>query len=103
MTELLQDLRVGARQLMRRPGFAAVAIGSLALGVGVTTTLFTVVNAVLLKASPLRDPAHLVELYSGEDGELPQLTTSYPDYLSLRAEVPAFQGLAAYAYVRGVL
>ena len=103
MTEFLQDLRVGARQLRRRPAFAAAAIGSLALGVGVTTTLFTVVNAVLLKASPLRDPARLVEVYSGQEGELAQLTTSYPDYLSLHAEVPAFQGLAAYAFVRGVL
>ena len=103
MIEFLQDLRVGARQLIRGPGFAAVAIGSLALGVGVTTTLFTLVNSVLLKASPLRDPAHLVEVYSGQQGQLPQLTTSYPDYLSLRAEVPAFQGLAAYAFVRGVL
>ena len=55
MSEFVQDLRVGARQLVRRPGFALTAIGSLALGIGVTTTLFTVVNAVLFKSSPLRD------------------------------------------------
>ena len=57
MGEFLQDLRVGARQLARRPGFAAAAILSLALGVGVDTTLFTIVNAVLFKSSPLADPA----------------------------------------------
>ena len=103
MGEFLQDLRVGARQLVRRPGFAATAIGSLALGIGVTTTLFTVVNAVLFKSSPLRDPAQLVEVYSGQRDRAMPLTSSYPDYLSLRTQVPAFSGLAASAFVRGVL
>ncbi len=103
MGEFLQDLRVGARQLRRRRGFALAAIGSLALGIGVTTTLFTVVNAVLFKSSPLRDPAGLVEVYSAQRGEDMQLTTSYPDLHALRAGVPAFNGIAAHAYVRGVL
>ncbi len=103
MGEFLQDLRVGARQLVRRPGFALTAIGSLALGIGVTTTLFTVVNAVLFKSSPLADPARLVEVYSGQQGETMQLTSSYPDYKSLLAEVPAFADIAAHAFVRGVL
>ena len=92
MGEFLQDLRVGARQLARRPGFAAAAILSLALGVGVNTTLFTIVNAVLFKSSPVADPARLVEIYSGATADLPQLTTSYPDYLDVRAEVRAFEG-----------
>lgn len=103
MGEFLQDLRVGARQLRRRPGFALAAAGSLALGIGVTTTLFTVVNAVLFKSSPLRDPARLVEVYSSQRGEDMQLTTSYLDLQSLRAGVPAFSAMAAHAYVRGVL
>ena len=103
MGEFLQDVRVGARQLARRPGFAVAAIGSLALGIGVTTTLFTVVNAVLLKASPLRAPERLVELYSAQKGESMALTTSYLDYQSLVAEVPAFSAIAANAFVRGVL
>jgi predicted permease len=103
MGEFLQDLRVGARQLVRRPAFAATAIGSLALGIGVTTTLFTVVNAVLFKSSPLRDPARLVEVYSTQRGEDMLLTTSYPDLQSLRAGVPAFSAIVAHAYVRGVL
>ena len=103
MGEFLQDVRVGARQLARRPGFAAAAILSLALGVGVNTTLFTIVNAVLFKSSPVADPSRLVEIYSGASADLPQLTTSYPDYLDLQAQVPAFQGVAAHAFVRGVL
>jgi len=103
MDEFVQDLRVGVRQLMRRPGFALTAIGSLALGIGITTTLFTVVNAVLFKSSPLRDPAALVEIYSSQRGEEMQLTTSYPDLQSLRAGVPALGGIAGHAYARGVL
>ena len=103
MGEFLQDVRVGFRQLVRRPAFAVTAIGSLALGIGVTTTLFTVVNAVLFKSSPLRDPSRLVEIYSMQRGEDMQLTSSYPDLQSLRAGVPAFSGIAGNAYVRGVL
>jgi len=103
MSEFLQDLRVGARQLVRRPGFALTAVGSLALGIGLTTTLFAVVNAVLFKSSPLREPAQLVEIYSSQRGEDIQLTTSYLDLQSLRAGVSAFSGIAAHAYVRGVL
>lgn len=103
MSEFLQDLRVGVRQLVRRPAFALTAIGSLALGIGLTTTLFTVVNAVLFKSSPLRDPAQLVEVYSSQRGQDMQLTTSYLDLQSLRAGVPAFSALAGHAYVRGVL
>jgi len=104
MGEFLQDVRVGFRQLVRRPAFAVTAIGSLALGIGVTTTLFTVVNAVLFKSSPLRDPSQLVEIYSMQRGDDPMpLTSSYPDLQSLRAGVPAFSGIAANAYVRGVL
>ena len=90
MGEFLQDVRVGFRQLVRRPAFAVTAIGSLALGIGVTTTLFTVVNAVLFKSSPLRDPSRLVEIYSMQRGDDPMpLTSSYPDLQSLRAGVPA--------------
>lgn len=103
MSEFLQDLRVGLRQLLRRPAFAVTAIGSLALGVGLTTTLFTVVNAVLFKSSPLREPDRLVEIYSSQRGQDIQLTTSYPDLQSLRAGVPALSGIAGHAYARGVL
>ncbi|MGD9905666.1 MAG: ADOP family duplicated permease [Vicinamibacterales bacterium] len=99
---ILQDIRVGVRQLAHRPAFAAAAILSLALGIGAVTTLFTVVNAVLFKSSPLAEPDRLVEVYSGRS-DFPQMTTSYPDYLALGAEVAAFQAVAAHAFVRGVL
>jgi predicted permease len=101
--ELIQDLKHGVRLLSRRPGFAIVAVASLALGVGLNTTLFSVVNAVLLRATPAREPERLVEVYSSLSDDLPYLTTSYPDYLSLRDEADAFAGVAAHAFVRGIL
>src|SRR5262245_37485259 len=99
----MQDLKHGVRLLARRPGFTAVAVASLALGVGLNTTLFSVVNAVLLRDTPIAEPERLVEIYSSEHEEYPYLTTSYPDYLSLREEADAFRGLAAHAFVRAIL
>ena len=102
MTAFARDLRHGVRQLLRRPAFACAAIGSLALGIGLTTTLFSVVNAVLLRKTPIERPDALVEIYSSLY-DFPQLTTSYPDYLSLVEGVDAFEGMAAHAFVRGIL
>jgi predicted permease len=96
------DLRHGFRQLLHQPGFSAAAIGSLALGIGLTTALFCVVNAVLLRGAPVRQPDRLVEIYSGIP-DYPQLTNSYPDYLSIRERADVFQGVAAHSWVRAVL
>ncbi|MFZ0854608.1 MAG: hypothetical protein WAO08_36090, partial [Hyphomicrobiaceae bacterium] len=103
MTAFLRDLQQGARQLIRRPGFSAAAIASLALGIGLNTTFFSVVNAVLLKGSPVSRPDRLVEIYTGLTKDFPQLTTSYPDYVDIRQGAGALQGIAASAYVRGIL
>jgi predicted permease len=97
-----RDLRHGIRQLIRQPGFSLAAIGSLALGIGLTTTLFSVVNAVLLRATPVARPDRLVEIYSGST-DYPQLTSSYPDYQSIRASVEALEAVAAHSYVRAIL
>jgi predicted permease len=100
---MLSDLGFGARQLVRRPGFAAAAILSLAFGIGLNTTLFSIVNAVLFRGGPIAQPDRLVEIYTGLDKDYPQLTTSYPDYLDLAASVDSLSGIAAHAYVRGIL
>jgi predicted permease len=102
MGTLLRDLRHGVRQLIARPAFALTAIGSLALGIGLTTTLFSVVNAVLLRDTPIAAPERLVEIYSG-NREYPQLTTSYPDYRAIRDGADAFDSVAAHSFVRAIL
>lgn len=63
MNALMQDLRYGIRMLARNPGFTAAAVLTLALGIGATTALFTVVRSVLLKPLPFKDPARLLRLY----------------------------------------
>ena len=99
---LVTDLRHGVRQLVHQPGFSLAAIASLALGIGLTTALFSVINAVLLRGSPVSQPERLVEIYSGVP-DYPQLTSSYPDYLSIRDGADAFQAVAAHSFVRAIL
>src|SRR5207245_7234102 len=98
MSTLLQDLRYGLRMLARNPGFTAVAVLTLALGIGVNTTLFTAFDAVALKPLPVREPnsvARLVRtLASGSAGDV-QYAFSYPEYTYYRDHNHAFSGLIA--------
>jgi putative ABC transport system permease protein len=103
MEGLIRDLKLGARQLLRRPGFATLAVASLALGIGLNTTLFSVVNAVLLRQVPIEAPERLVEIYSSLNDDFPQMTSSYPDYLSIREGADTLAGVAAHTFVRGIL
>jgi predicted permease len=103
MNTLLRDLRQGVRQLVHRPGFAAGAIASLALGIGLNVSLFSVVNAVLLRDTAVARPDRLLEIYSGLSKDYPQLTTSYPDLLDIRSGTSALTGVAGNAYVRGIV
>jgi hypothetical protein len=91
------------RLLARQPGFTAVAILSLGLGVGVNTTIFSVVNAVLFKPSAVEDADRLVEIYSGSGEGYAHLTSSYPDYVDLRDSADSFSAMAAHAYVSALL
>src|SRR5438270_13982703 len=96
MRSLLKDIRYGLRGLSRRPGFAAVAVLTLALGIGVNTALFTVFDAFALRPLPLKDPGSLVRV-SGRDrrGERQNLF-SYLDYLDYRDRNQTLSGLIAW-------
>jgi len=94
---LIADIRYTVRWLVRSPGFALVAIASLAVGIGLNTTLFTVVDAVLFRPLPVDRPSQLVDVYTtGRSGER-YVTSSYPDYLDLRDRNEVFSGMLAYS------
>jgi putative ABC transport system permease protein len=91
----LQDLRFAVRLLLKRPGFSAVAILTLALGVGASTSIFSVVEAVLLRPLPFTEPDRLVQLtIRGGDGETYPLPDA--DFIAWREQNEAFASLAAY-------
>lgn len=103
MSDWIQDLRLGARLLVRHKAFTAAAAASLAVGIGLNTTVFSVVNAILLRPGLEAHPERLVEIYSSASKDFPLLTTSYSDYRDVRDGADAFSGLAAHALVRGIL
>jgi predicted permease len=100
---MFRDLKLAVRQLFRQPALASVAVFSVAVGIGLNTTLFSVVNAVLFRGVQLAEPDRLVEIYSSASSDFPQLTTSYPDFLDLVEGADALQGATAHAFVRGIL
>jgi putative ABC transport system permease protein len=93
---LWQDLRFGARMLRKNPGFTAVAVLTLALGIGANTAIFSVIRGVLLQALPFRDPSRIV-LIRGTVGRRPTGSVSYPDYLDARKLSHSFDDVAAYS------
>jgi predicted permease len=103
MKRLFQDVRFGLRQLRKNPAFTAVAVITLALGIGANTAIFTVVNALLLKALPVRDPQQLVVVgnptmvHSVSNGTPRTDIFSYPLYKELRDRNSVFSGLSAAA------
>jgi predicted permease len=95
METLIADLRYAVRRLSQRPGFALIAILTIALGVGANSAIFSVVNAILLRPLPVESPDELVEIYSQEGDEEP-ITHAYPDYLDIRVRDDLFSGVTAY-------
>ena len=94
--ELIADVRYGLRGLRRNPGFTAVAIITLALGVGANTAIFSVVNAVLLRPLPYRDPGRLIYISEFWPHETPVKTVPSPDFANWSEHDRLFEGLAAY-------
>ncbi len=95
MDALLQDLRYAVRTLVEHPGFTAVAALTIALGVGGTTAMFGVVDAVLLRPLPYPDPHRLVMLWTRTPGG-PQGAASWPELVDWREMNRSFADLAAW-------
>src|SRR5881397_1723568 len=96
MQSLWQDLRFGIRTLVKRPGFTLVAIGTLALGVGVNAALFSVFNAFVLKPLPLRDPDSLVTIEGADAQGQRRRLFSYRDYLDYRDQNKTLAHIVAW-------
>jgi hypothetical protein len=97
METLLKDIRYGIRSLLKRPGFTAIAVLTLALGIGANTTIFSVVNGLLLRRLPgVEQPARLVDLHSTAPNGSSFHSFSYPDYQFYRDQNNVFDGLLVY-------
>jgi len=97
MDTLLQDLRFGLRTLRRSPGFAAVAILTLGLGIGANTAVFSVVNAVLVRPLPYQDPERLALVWTRFGPDLPQNWLSGPEYVEMQEFASAFERIGIVA------
>jgi putative ABC transport system permease protein len=94
---LVQDVRFGVRMMRKSPGFAIVAVLTLALGIGANTAIFSIIDAVVLRPLPFRDPGHLVAVSSVDPkdathgGEI-----SYPAFLDWRSQTHSFEELSVW-------
>ena len=95
MGTVFQDLKFGLRTLAKNPGFTAVALLTLALGIGANTAIFSVVNGVLLRPLPYAEPGRLMLVYE-RSREFSQMSVSYPNFLDWRRENHSFTDIAAF-------
>jgi putative ABC transport system permease protein len=93
---LLQDFRYALRQLRRNPGFTAVAVVTLALGLGANSAIFSVIDAVLLRPLPFHAPGRLVVVKPTEPGRSDDIGVSYPTFLDWRAENHVFEDVSVF-------
>jgi predicted permease len=98
MGTFVRDLRYGLRALLSAPAFTLAAVLTLALGLGATTAIFSVVERVLLRPLPFQDPDRLVVLRQAPPSGGHVFEWSYPDYADMRRETRSFEGLAVVPY-----
>ncbi len=95
---LVQDVRLAFRMLRNSPGFALVAILTLALGLGANTTMFSLVDGILLRPLHYYDSSELVQVWSTQRGRAQQIAVSPADYLATRDRGASFQQVALYTF-----
>ena len=96
--EFLQDVRYGLRTLAKNPGFTIVAVAALALGIGANTAIFSVVNSVLLRPLPFKDPNQLVMVWDEQTHlGFPKDTPTPANFLDWQRQNSVFAGMAAMA------
>jgi macrolide transport system ATP-binding/permease protein len=99
MVGFVEDLRYGLRALLKHRGIAAVAVLSLGLGIGANITIFTLVNAILLRQIPVNEPGRLAAVHTVDVRSAGLLFNSLPNYLDLRVQNQVFTSLLLYSVV----
>src|ERR1041384_1287778 len=98
MSTLIHDLRYGLRILWKHPSFTLVAVITLALGIGANTAIFSLVNSILLRPLPFRDPDRLVRMLQASPKlGLPSWGVSQADYAAYREQNRSFETVAIYS------
>src|SRR5438067_2970180 len=104
MDSLIQDLRYAVRMCVRTPGFTAVAVLALAIGIGANTAIFTIVNAALIERLPYKNPERLVIVWEHNSRRPGRMNTVAPaNYLRWRERATAFDDLAGFVDTRANL
>src|SRR5580765_4796276 len=104
MTNIAQDIRYALRNLRKSPAFAAIAVITLALGIGANTAIFTVVNAVFFHPIPVKDPAGLVEIFTVDQRKFFGLNNnffpnSFPNAEDIQRRAQSFSGMTVYSFI----
>jgi predicted permease len=94
---MIHDIRYAVRWLLRSPGFAAVAILSLGLGVGVNTAMFSLVDSLLFRPLPVSEPDRLVDVFTSSSDLSDYATSSYADFVDLKARNTVFSDMMGYS------
>src|ERR1041385_7942850 len=98
MDSLIKDIRYAIRNLIKRPGFVAIAVITLALGIGANTAIFSLVNTVMLRSLPVERPNEIVSVVvRGKDDSMSAF--SYPNYKDFRDRNDVLSGLLVYRFV----